>query len=60
MPGIGIKTASNILLAVGDCSDFAAGFQASGAHVTLNHRVQQFAARRPRRCRPVRPSARRW
>ena len=24
----------------GDCSDFAAGFQASGAHVTLNHRVQ--------------------
>jgi transposase len=23
MPGIGIKTASNILLAVGDCSDFA-------------------------------------
>jgi Cu-Zn family superoxide dismutase len=24
----------------GDCSDFAAGFQASGAHVTLNHRIQ--------------------
>jgi len=24
----------------GDCSDFASGFQASGAHVTLNHRVQ--------------------
>lgn len=28
------------LHARGDCSDFAAGFQASGAHVTLNHRVQ--------------------
>jgi Cu-Zn family superoxide dismutase len=24
----------------GDCSDFAAGFQASGGHITLNHRVQ--------------------
>ncbi len=24
----------------GDCSDFSSGFQASGAHVTLNHRVQ--------------------
>lgn len=24
----------------GDCSDFAAGFQASGDHITLNHRVQ--------------------
>src|SRR5690606_36792378 len=24
----------------GDCSDFAGGFRASGAHVTLNHRVQ--------------------
>jgi Cu-Zn family superoxide dismutase len=24
----------------GDCSDFATGFQASGAHITLNHRVQ--------------------
>lgn len=24
----------------GDCSDFASGFRASGAHVTLNHRVQ--------------------
>jgi Cu-Zn family superoxide dismutase len=28
------------LHALGDCSDFAAGFQASGAHITLNHRVQ--------------------
>jgi Cu-Zn family superoxide dismutase len=28
------------LHARGDCSDFANGFQASGAHVTLNHRVQ--------------------
>lgn len=28
------------LHAVGNCSDFANGFQASGAHVTLNHRVQ--------------------
>ncbi|MGD9982509.1 MAG: superoxide dismutase family protein [Hyphomonadaceae bacterium] len=24
----------------GDCSDFAAGFQASGGHITLNRRVQ--------------------
>src|SRR5262245_7953616 len=24
----------------GDCSDFAAGFQASGSHVTTSHRVQ--------------------
>ncbi len=28
------------LHARGDCSDFATGFQASGSHVTLNHRVQ--------------------
>ncbi|MEZ5958355.1 MAG: superoxide dismutase family protein [Hyphomonadaceae bacterium] len=28
------------LHARGDCSDFGAGFQASGAHITLNHRVQ--------------------
>ena len=28
------------LHARGDCSDFASGFQASGAHVTLNHHVQ--------------------
>ncbi|MCA8886507.1 MAG: superoxide dismutase family protein [Hyphomonadaceae bacterium] len=24
----------------GDCSDFANGFQASGSHITLNHRIQ--------------------
>lgn len=30
----------------GDCSDFASGFQASGAHVTLNHRVQHGLANR--------------
>lgn len=24
----------------GDCSDFAAGFQAAGSHITLNHRVE--------------------
>lgn len=28
------------LHATGDCSDFANGFQASGTHITLNHRVQ--------------------
>lgn len=28
------------LHARGDCSDFAAGFQASGSHVGMNHRIQ--------------------